>query len=133
MTLPNCAPSTAPEWLQKASPAIQVMFCSTQLHAKQQEGHVPSRPCLLVLMIFAVSAFCTARTASLLYMQAALGNPEIQEILISPTLNYVLVVLPRGTSQEQLQSIQPDFVQLKAAASYDQVSGMIVTCAGQCS
>lgn len=28
MTLPNCAPSAAPEWLKKASSAIQVMFGS---------------------------------------------------------------------------------------------------------
>lgn len=66
-------------------------------------------------------------------MQAALGNPEIQEILISPTIKYVLVVLAQGTSQEQLQSIQPDYVKLKAVASYEQVTGMIVTCAGQSS
>ena len=64
-------------------------------------------------------------------MQVALGNPEIQEILISPTIKYVLVVLAQGTSQEQLQSIQPDYVKLKAVASYEQVTGMIVTCAGQ--
>ena len=66
-------------------------------------------------------------------MQAALGNPEIQEILISPTIKYVLVVLAQGTSQEQLQSIQPDYVKLKAVASYEQVTGMIITCAGQSS
>lgn len=66
-----------------------------------------------------------------LRMQVALGNPEIQEILISPTIKYVLVVLAQGTSQEQLQSIQPDYVKLKAVASYEQVTGMIVTCAGQ--
>ena len=64
-------------------------------------------------------------------MQAALGNPEIQKVLITPNINYVLVVLAQGTSQEQLQSIQPDYAKLKAVASYEQVTGMIVTCAGQ--
>lgn len=64
-------------------------------------------------------------------MQAALGNPEIHEVMITPNINYVLVVLAQGTSQEQLQSIEPDYAKLKAAASYEQVTGMIVTCAGQ--
>ena len=43
----------------------------------------------------------------------------------------MLVVLPQGTSQEQLQSIKPDFMQLKAAATSEQIVGVIVTCAGQ--
>lgn len=70
-------------------------------------------------------------SASTLCMQAALGNSDIHEVLITPNINYVLVVLAQGTSQEQLQSIQPDYAKLKAAASYDQVTGMIVTCAGR--
>lgn len=65
-------------------------------------------------------------------MQTALGIPGIQELLISP-INYVLVVLAQGTTQEQLQSIQPNYVQLQAVAGYEQVTGMIVTCAGQSS
>lgn len=64
-------------------------------------------------------------------MQAALGISQIQELLIHPALKYVLVVLPHGTTQEQLQSIKPNFVQLKAAATIEQIVGMIVTCSGQ--
>lgn len=84
MTLPNCTPLAAPDWLQQASTPLQ----------------------------------------------AALGISQIQELLIHPALKYVLVVLPHGTTQEQLQSIKPNFVQLKAAATIEQIVGMIVTCSG---
>lgn len=61
----------------------------------------------------------------------ALGDPELQEITINPTLKYVLVAMPAETSQQQLQQLQPDFIQLKSVFSQEQVSGVILTCAGQ--
>lgn len=69
--------------------------------------------------------------ASSAWMQAALGISDVQELLIHPALKYVLLVLPHGTTQEQLQSIKPNFVQLKAAATVEQIVGVIVTCSGQ--
>ena len=64
-------------------------------------------------------------------MQAALGDPAVQEVLFDATLKYVLVVLASGTSQAQLTAIQPDYVQLKAAWPSKLASGLIVSCAGR--
>ena len=55
----------------------------------------------------------------------------MQEIVINAELQYVLIALPAGTTQDQLMQIQPDFVKLKGCVSKDQVVGVIVTCAGQ--
>ena len=74
----------------------------------------------------------TCSTAVLLWqMQAALGSPEVQEITINLTLKYVLVALVAGTSQKRFQEFQPDFIKLKSVFSQEQVTGVIVTCAGQ--
>ena len=64
-------------------------------------------------------------------MQAALGNPAVQEVLFDATLKYVLVVLASGTSQAQLTAIQPDYVRLKAAWPSKLAGGLIVSCAGR--
>ena len=64
-------------------------------------------------------------------LQAALGNPDVQEVLFDATLKYVLVILASGSSQAQLTAIQPDYVQLKAAWPSKLASGLIVTCAGR--
>lgn len=139
MTLPNCAPSAAPDWLQQASKPLQVTVSFTCMQDKF-ETHMArciNTMCYLLNFSPTLSACCAAHTDPFVNMafparmQAALGISEVQEILIHPGLKYVLVVLPQGTSQEQLQSLQPDLVQLKAVATGEQIVGVIITCAGQ--
>lgn len=64
-------------------------------------------------------------------MQAALGNPNVQEVFVNPTLQYVLVVLAPETSQAQLEAIQPNYAQLRQSLDSKHAFGVIVTCAGR--
>ena len=63
-------------------------------------------------------------------MQAALGGPDVKEIAYAAGVKYVLVVLARGSNQQELQALQPDFVRLKQLIRSKDVTGVMVTCQG---
>ena len=56
----------------------------------------------------------------------------VEDVLLSPHLRYLLVVLRKGTTRQQLESLQPDTIKLKATAN-DEDGGLVgatVTCRG---
>lgn len=56
----------------------------------------------------------------------------VEDVRLSPHLRYLLVVLRKGITRQQLESLQPDMLKLKAAAN-DEDGGLVgatVTCRG---
>ncbi len=55
----------------------------------------------------------------------------MQEVVYCASLKYVLIALVPGTTQAQLEGLQPDYMQLKRLISGEHVAGIIVTCEGE--
>jgi len=55
----------------------------------------------------------------------------VQEVVYCASLKYVLIALVPGTTQAQLEGLQPDYMQLKRLISGEHVAGIIVTCEGE--
>ncbi|KAL6751685.1 hypothetical protein V8C86DRAFT_3029990 [Haematococcus lacustris] len=69
----------------------------------------------------------TGKAAQLL--QACVGGAAIHEVLYAgDTMKYLMICLPPGTSQQQLEAIQPDFAAMLSCASVDHIRGVILTC-----
>ena len=64
-----------------------------------------------------------------LLMQALVGDDAalVDGIHFNSRLKYMLVRLRKGTTREQLEAIQPDFINLTAAVGKDRMSMAILT------
>lgn len=62
-------------------------------------------------------------------MQALVGRDAalVDEIHFNSRLKYMLVKLKKGTTREQLEAVQPDFIDLTAAVGRDKMSMAILT------
>lgn len=62
-------------------------------------------------------------------MQALVGDdaPLVDGIYFNTRLKYMLVRLKKGTTREQLEAIQPDFINLTAAIGKDRMSMAVLT------
>ena len=80
---------------------------------------------------FFSSSLLGVRNQHLCLLQAALGDPDVHEVLYDATLQYVLVVLAPSSSQQHLIAVQPDYAKLKDALSSKTTAGVIVTCEGK--
>ncbi|KAK9814400.1 hypothetical protein WJX72_005326 [[Myrmecia] bisecta] len=63
-------------------------------------------------------------------MQVLLGGQQPADVCFSQRLKYLLVVLPEGSTKEDLLALQPDPRGLLEAASTDDVTGVIVSLPG---
>ncbi|KAJ9506958.1 hypothetical protein QJQ45_016561 [Haematococcus lacustris] len=62
-------------------------------------------------------------------LQACVGGAAIHEVLYAgDTMKYLMICLPPGTSQQQLEAIQPDFAAMLSCASGDHIRCVILTC-----
>ncbi|KAL6751693.1 hypothetical protein V8C86DRAFT_3029994 [Haematococcus lacustris] len=69
----------------------------------------------------------TGKAAQLL--QACVGGAAIHEVLYAgDTMKYLMICLPPGTSQQQLEAIQPDFAAMLSYASGEHIRCVILTC-----
>ena len=62
-------------------------------------------------------------------MQALVAQDAalVDEVHFNTRLKYMLVKLKKGTTREQLEAIQPDFINLTAAVGKDKMSMAILT------
>ena len=69
---------------------------------------------------------------SILCMQALLGEHVhwVENVQFAASLQYLLVVLKRHVTRQQLETIEPDFVAMHAAVKPGDLTGIIVTCQG---
>lgn len=52
---------------------------------------------------------------------------QVQEVCFSKQLKYLLIRLADGTSQAQLEALQPDFSELVRCSVEDEIMGVIVS------
>ena len=62
--------------------------------------------------------------------QGVLTGVQVQQVLFPEKLDYPLVVLVLGTTQQQLEDMQVDSRRLEALVDKKHVTGVCITCSG---
>uniref|UniRef100_A0A7S3QZV0 Phenazine biosynthesis-like domain-containing protein n=1 Tax=Dunaliella tertiolecta TaxID=3047 RepID=A0A7S3QZV0_DUNTE len=78
-------------------------------------------------------AICSQPAAVQAFLQACVGEgfkDSIVDVVYNSTLKYLVLRLADGTTQQQLESITPDFVSMSSFAHKEHVTGVCVTCLG---
>ncbi|GFH18759.1 uncharacterized protein HaLaN_15615, partial [Haematococcus lacustris] len=106
--------------------ALPAPFDSTPGQEGTEASGAASRAAVVVTALGSGRQF-TGKAAQLL--QACVGGAAIHEVLYAgDTMKYLMICLPPGTSQQQLEAIQPDFAAMLSCASGDHIRGVILTC-----